>query len=316
MANENKKEFKIPNDVKDFASLTKKKYEKKYADPYMSKDEKKKAYYDMLIDELPAVIKLLVNYSNVREVVDMKHDVYERLFDKKLIKKITKIVENDIDEIENICLLPIIIYDVIKEANKVHSEELKDDEKAADFDLTDVVDLSRLILKKKLKKLVKAGVNEDLAFDVLSIIPSNSVLKNHGMYRLRQMMMVLYNYSKTVDIDFDKLIKYVVSSDYYPSLIAYLLLEKKSDYVNYDEKQKEFFNKVTDWCFNTMEGLEKEEIREILKTYFNYRKRDKQQNKDSNRRFFIGTLPADEFPNITKVVEKMKAADNTIEEFL
>lgn len=315
MANKQNKGFKIPEDVKLFASLTEKKYMKKYADDYDSKKQKKKAYYEMLISELPEVIKLLVFYSQVKEVIEIKHDIYARLFDKKLIKKITKIVDEDIDEIENITYFPIVIYDVIKEATMQHAKEKEEDPEAKGFDLSDLINLSNKILRKKMKKLEKHGISKELAFDCLSVVPTSKVLEK-GMYRMRLLMNVIYTHAKTEDIDIEQIMKYVVTSNYYPVIITYLLLERKSEFVNMDDKQKEFFNKVTDWVFNTLEEMDKTEIRQILISYFNARKRDKGQNKDSNRRFFLGSLPESDFPNITKVIEKIKSTDSSIEEFL
>lgn len=315
MSNKQNKGFRIPEDVKLFASLTEKKYMKKYADDYSSKKEKRKAYYEMLIGELPEVIKLLVYYSQVKEVQEIKHDIYERLFDKKLIKKITKIVDEDMDEVENILLFPIVIYDVIKEAAIQHAKEKAEDPEAKDFDLSDLISLSNKILRKKMKKLEKNGISKELAFDCLSVVPSTKVLEK-GIYRMRILMNVLYTHAKTEEIKIEPIMKYVVTSNYYSVIIAYLLLERKSEYVNLDDKQKEFFNKVTDWVFNTMEEMDKNEIKQILVSYFNTRKSDKTKNKDSNRRFFLSSLPENEFPNITKVIAKLKDVDSSIEEFL
>jgi len=315
MSNKQNKGFRIPEDVKLFASLTEKKYMKKYADDYSSKKEKRKAYYEMLIGELPEVIKLLVYYSQVKEVQEIKHDIYERLFDKKLIKKITKLVDEDMDEIENILLFPIVIYDVIKEAAIQHAKEKAEDPEAKDFDLSDLISLSNKILRKKMKKLEKNGISKELAFDCLSVVPSTKVLEK-GIYRMRILMNVLYTHAKTEEIKIEPIMKYVVTSNYYSVIIAYLLLERKSEYVNLDDKQKEFFNKVTDWVFNTMEEMDKNEIKQILVSYFNTRKSDKAKNKDSNRRFFLSSLPENEFPNITKVIAKLKDVDSSIEEFL
>lgn len=316
MSNNQKREFKIPDDVKTFASLTEKKYRKKYADEYEDKKDQKKGYYEMLIGELPEVIKLLVNYSHIPQVMELKSDIYERLFDKKLIKKITKRIDKEgTDEIENSELLPIIIYDVIKEASAQHAKEKEEDADAKPFDLSDLVSLSNLILRKKMKKLEKAGVSRELAFDCLSVVPTSKVL-DKGKYRMRYLMQVIYTHAKTEEIDFGTLMKYVVTQNYYQALIVYLLLERKSEYVNMDDKQKDFFNKVSDWVFNTLEEMDKMDIRETLLAYFNARKADKKNNKDSNRRFFIGTLPENDFPNITKVIAKIKDSDSSIEEFL
>ena len=301
----------------DFTKLTKKKFKKKYADDYMSKKDQKAAYYAMLAGELPEVLKLLTMYSNVDEVKEIKGVCYERIANPKFIKYLSKVVSKDPEEIKNIEYMPIIILDMIKLADaQSKAEKEEDPNDKSSFDLGSLVSLSKLINKKKIKKMEKAGIPSDLAFDVLSILPTNKLLGQHQMYRLKQLMQVLYAYAKTVDIDFGNIMKYTVNTEYYPAIITYLLLERKNEFVDLDDKQKAFFNKVTEWCLNTMNDLEKEEIREIFKAYFNTRKRDKAQNKDSNRRYFLSSIPVDEFPEVVKVLNKMKDADSTIEEFM
>jgi len=311
------KQFKIDDDVKLFAGMTKKKYKKKYASSSMSKKEIKKNYYKMLISCLPEVIKLLVFYPNVKEVTEIKDSIYEKLMEKEMIDAIEKDIEKyGIDDIENLNFLPVIIADAIKIAKEYYKEEKDSDPDAKDFDLNDLLDLSLEINKKKLKKFEKAGIPKEVAVDVLSVLPSSKLLEKNGVNRIKSVMSILYQHANTKEFKFEDVVKYAISSDYYPLLITYLLLEKKSDYVNYTDKQKEFFNKVTDWCFNTLENMDKTEINEILKSYFNIRKMDKQKNKDSNRRFFLSSLPESEFPNICKVLNKMKSINSGIEEFM
>lgn len=322
MSKNNKKGFEIPNDVRLFTGLTLKKYMKKYADEYSSKKKQKKGYYDMLICQLPEVIKLMVNYSHIKEVQEIRNEVYDRLFDKKLIKKITKLCEEDMEQIDYIELLPIIIYDVLKEAHKQHMKEKAEDENAKMFDVSDLVKLSNIILKKKMKKLSKSGVNKELAFDVLSTVPTSSIL-DKGAFRLKNLMAVLYVHAKTETIskeEFAAVVKHVVTPKNYPGFITYLLLERKSDYVTLDDKQKEFYHVVTDWAFKTLEEeFDEREIEQILKAYFGARKRDKAQNKDANRRFFLSSLPGDEkngYPKTVKVLNKLQSNDESIKEFV
>ena len=319
MSKNNKKGFEIPHDVTLFTGLTLKKYMKKYADEYAPKKKQKKGYYDMLICQLPEVIKLMVNCSHIREVQEIRNEVYDRLFDKKLIKKITEICEDDLDQIDYIELLPIIIYDVLKEAHKQYMKEKEEDKDAKAFDVSDLVKLSNVILKKKMKKLVKAGVSRELAFDALSTIPTSSIL-DRGAFRLKNLMGVLYVHAKTETISretFAAVVKHVVTPKNYPGFITYLLLERKSDYVTLDDKQKEFYHTVTDWTFKVLEeDFDEREIEQILKAYFTARKRDKSQNKDANRRFFLSSLPEGEYPKTVKVLNKLQSNDESIKEFV
>ena len=316
MKGNQKNKFKISKDVMMFAKTGKKKYVKKYADPYLKKKKQEKEYYDMLFDNLPEVIYLLVRYPNVEEVKQIKKSLINRMFRKKMVKKIAERLEADI-EIKNIELLPLIIYDVLKNAATLHEEEKKTNPDAKPYDLSDLVNLSNQINSKKMKKLQKSGISAELAFDCLSVMPTSDLMKEHKGFHIRQLMNVVYTHASTEELNIQAIAKYVVTRKHYPLFITYLLLEKKSDYVNMDDKQKEFFNKVTTWIFNTMENdLDKVETREILLAYFKARKDDKKLNRDSNRRYFLGSLPEDEFPKTTAVINKLKNSDSSIEEFL
>lgn len=314
--NNGNREFVIPTEVKNFMKMTKKKYTKKCGDGVWDKDDIASGYWEYMMDKVPYVINLFVNYGQRKEVKEIKEAVYEKLYSPKFIKKLKKIAEKDKDSIDNFELMAIMNLDVIREAAKQRETEKSAGREEKDFDLSDIVELSNILLKKKMKKLKKEGISDELAFDCLSVIPTTDIINDRNRFRLRQMMNVLYNYADRVDVDFEKILKYVVGAKNYGGMIVYLLLERKEDYIKLSEKQKEFFNKVTDWCFNTMEEMEKEEIREILKTYFNVRKRDKANGNDSNRRFFLGSLPESDFPKTYKVLQKIKDADSSIEEFL
>ena len=167
-----------------------------------------------------------------------------------------------------------------------------------------------------MKKLKKAGVPETVAFDALSVIPTSRALEKSQTYRIRTLFRVLYEHAKNEDFSIEPIMKLVIKSDYHAAVITFLLLEKKEIYVNYTDKQKEFFNKVTDWCFNTLEDFPKETINSVLRTYIKTRQNDKAQNRDSNRRFFLSSLPEDQFPKIVKVMNKIIEQDETVKEFL
>ena len=95
-----------------------------------------------------------------------------------------------------------------------------------------------------------------------------------------------------------------------------MLLERKEIYVQMSESQKEFFNGCTEWMFNQMENMNKSVIYEILQSYADVRKRDKSQNRDSNRRYFMNSLPETDFPKICKVLAKLKDDYAWVDEFM
>lgn len=312
---ENKGGFKIHEDVQKMAKATMKKFKKKNKDNYDGKKELKKAYYGLLLDFLPETISLLVRYSHIREVIEIKESLYEKLADPYFIKMLKNAVE-DKEEIENIELLPIVIRDMINYAKQQELEDKADGNETDHYDMSDLMELSQLILKKKIKKMRNAGIDEDVAFDALSVIPHKSVLKDKQInYRMRILMSVLYEHAKTKEIDFGKLITMLIPEEYANTVILFCLLERKDKFANFNDNQQKFFISINEWIFTMMEEMDRSRIEAILKQYVEQRKRDESQNRDGNRRYFIKSLPEDEYKNVTTVVKHMIEARPEIEKY-
>lgn len=313
------KEFKLNKDVSEMMKITLKKF-KKNNDFYESKKELKKAYYAYLTELLPETIWFLVKYGHYENHIDIKTSLYEKITDTKFIKTVKKLLK-DGEEIKNIELLPVIISDILREATK-HAEETKKEQgenssEEVTFDLSDLIELSKLILKKKIKKMVKSGIDENLAFDVLSIIPTPSILSKSPYYHVRMLFSTLYEHSKTKSIDFDKIMKILITEEYYAGVITFALLERKDKISNFNEKQQELFNKITEWCFNIMENvLDKSGVRTIITTYIQARQKDASQNNDTNRRYYLSSLPEKDYPKIIKIVNKIISEKPDVKKFL
>lgn len=302
----NKRGFKIPKDVDRLAKLNLKKFKKENKGYYDGKKELRKAYYVEMIDLLPETIQLLVRYGHIQEVREIKDKLYNKLTDKNLIKMILKMIKGG-DSFGNMEFLPVVIYDIIREANhQIEVEKENNPDVDIEFDLTDLLELSHTILKKKIKKMEKAGIPENVAFDVLSVIPDPDILKKSQFFRIRTLFSVLYEHAKKVDINFEKIIKILFKDDkYVPSLISFALLERKEKITNFMDGQKKLFNDITEYCFKTLEDMKKEDIYSVLKAYTESRIRDDRQGKDTNRRYYISSLPESDYPKILKVVERI-----------
>ena len=320
MASKNSKGngIKINNDAKDFASATLKKYKKHNGDYYDSKKELKNAYAQYLIELLPKTIEFVVKYGHIKqeEVQDTKTAIYAKINDPDFIKILKKEIKNG-NKIENIKLLPIIIKEILMEANRINSELIATDPNAKTYDMSDIIELSQLILKKKLKKAEKAGINSSIAFDVFSIIPTEDALASSQFYRIHSLYDCLYEHSKSKAVPFEEIIKLIAGEDYYPVFITFALLERKEKFTKLTDSQKTLYLDISTWCFKTMEkDLNKEEIEKVIKTYVTGRKKDESQQKDSNRRYALSTLSSDDYPRINKVIAKMVADDEGIKKYL
>lgn len=319
--NENRK-FTIPKNVEKLSKLTLKKF-KKENNYYDSKKELKKGYYDYIIDSLPEAIKFLIKYGHMECNKEVKEAIYEKICDPSFVKHLTKRLKDDRDIIaDSLELLPNVIYDIVREASK-HVPETKEvkegtnETKAEEaFDLADLTKVSKLILKKKIKKLTKAGIDESLAFDILSVIPTNKILEKSYYHHIRNFFVVLYQHAKEKEIDIDTIMKKVFSKDDMRLVIAFALLEKKSKLTTLNDKQKAFFNDITKYAFKKLEKYDKDDIMDVLKTYLKNRKNDERLGRDDARRLHLSALPAETYPNINKVINKLAKTNEDFKKYL
>ena len=320
MANTNNKNRKvhIPGDVKEFAKADFKKFKKRNSDYYDSKKELKQGYYLYLVDLFPPVIEFIVKYGYINndDVQQVKHQALAKINDMDFIKVVKKTIKHG-DDIENIKLLPIIIKEILMEAKKRNDAILAENPNGKIYDMSDLTELSYLILKKKMKKFEKAGIPASLAFDVLSIIPCKEALNSSQMYRIHALYDTLYEHAKTTQIDFDKLIDLAVDEDYHLACISFALLERKEKFSKLTDSQKTLYLAITNWCFNTMEKkLKKQEVYELINIYVKSRIRDDKNGRDSNRRYSLSSLSEEDYPRITTVVKRIIAEDDSVKKYL
>lgn len=296
---------KISRFAKDFATLDFKKFKKKEGKYYDGKKELKRAYYNRLIDDLPDAISFVVfdGYVDNKGVKEFKNAILTKIAsDEKFISYLTELVK-DGEDIDNIKLLPIIVKEILEAANIQNAKLREENPDAPVYDMSDLVELSKITAKKKIKKLIKAGANENMAFDIVSVLPAEAALAKSSAYRIRTLLTVLYDYAKTVNFSFGSIIKALVGEDYYPLVISVALLERKRKFAELEtDSQRAFYNDVTEWCFKTLEELDKGTIINVFDKYIKARYKDKY---DSERRYAMTLVSESDYPRIAKVVKKM-----------
>jgi hypothetical protein len=311
------KKIRINEDVREFAKLTLKKYKKENGNFFDSKKETKESYYMSLVDLLPEVIMFVVKFGHVQneEIQNVKTLIYQKLTDYDFIKVLKKELKNK-NKIKNIKLFPIIIQEILEEAKKVNDQLLAQDKNAETYRMDDIQELLQIILKKRLKKFAKAGIDTATSLDVLSIIPCDEALDISQFYRIKSFFDCLYEHVKGVAIPFETIMSLVTSEEYYPMFITFALLERKERFAKFTEAQKTLYVDISTWCFKTMEGLKSDAIKSIINVYINGRKKDDSQGKDGNRRYNLSTLVPDDYPKITKVINAMLSHDESIKKYL
>ena len=307
------KQFEFTKDVEKFIKRDieedLKKFVKKNKDYYDSKKECRKAYFRYLSELLPEVLHVLTKYGYRQEVQQIKGAVYSKLVNPEFVKVLTKMVKKD-EVVEGIELYPIVANDIIREIDAQYRENLKVNPDAGKPDVSDIVTLSRLILDKKIKKCVKKGIDENVAFDLLSIIPCKECMKDRQpMYRTRLFMEKLYQHASNKEIEMEPIVRYIYKDEYASNLIGFMLMERKDKTKNFNDMQMKFFIQCNEWLFNTLEEYDEESIRRILEAYINMRKEDEKSGKDCDRRYHISSLPDKDYPRIKKVVSILLKKD-------
>lgn len=307
---------KINQDALEFAKATFKKY-KKENDWYDSKKELKNGYFSYLTELLPKTLEWVVRSGHFKEedVQETKNNIYQKIVDPDYIKFLKKEIKND-NKIDNIKLMTIVVKEIVEQADKENAKNLEADPNAKLYDLTDLVELSCLILKKKIKKMKKAGIDAKLAFDVVSIIPTEDVLKYSHVYRINSLYTCLYEHAKAEEIPYKAIMETVIDEEYYPTFITFDLLEKKDRFSKLTEKQQELYVAISNWCFATMEKLSKDDISAIIQTYVSTRKKDDVNGKDARRRYSLTSLSENDYPKIVKVIKTYIADNPEAEKYL
>ena len=302
-------------EAEEFAKLSPKRYRKKYGggiddyDDYKKKKKKKKKidkdlYYTELLDRLaPDVIEWCLRYGFRPENQPLRDKVYARINDPKFLKWVNSYL-GEYKNLKDVRLLPVILRDIIIECDKRNHQ-------AANLCLT--------ILKKPMKKMVKKGIEERLAFASLAIIPHIDIMEYSPSFRLSTLVSGLYNYSKGASVSFGNVVHELFKKDetdrWIRALMVFVLLERKEKFGTLTDNQKKLYMDITTWVFKTLENSDKETIRIVLNDYVRARQRDDRAGKDTNRRYALSSLSEQEYKNITNVMKAMIFNDESIAKY-
>lgn len=313
--NEQPRKVKVNDDVKTFAKLTFKKYKKEMG--YSKGEDAKNDYRLYLIEMLPEVIDFLISYGHIPDenVQSIKNACFSKISDPKFVKTLRKEIKDDV-KIKNIKLLPIIISEMIVAIQKANAENAANNSGEV-YDVEDLVKLSQVILKKPLKKMDKEGIPEDLAFDILSIIPTEDALKKSSFFRVRSFFEVLFEHAKVKEnIPVDKIIKLVAGKDNYVMFIVFALLERKEVFGKLTDKQKVLYLAISNWAFDTLENeFDSEGRKDVFITYAKSRMRDAAKGKDSNRRFALTNLSETDYAKIHKTLNYVMSKNENMKPY-
>lgn len=302
----------VDPDVKEFAKANFKKFKKREGGADYSKKEIKKMYNAYLLDLLPETIKFCVRYGHINqdEIQNLKNKIYEKFIDDDFIKLVEKEIKKG-EDITNIKLFPIVVREILAITDRENKKRRAEDPNAKIWDLTKLADLSALILKKKIKKMTKAGIESTIAFDICSIIPTDKALLSSQHYRIKEFYAALYEIAKGKTVPFEVIMEHITKDSFYlPAFVLFALLEKKDRYSQLTDAQKDLYINITNWSLKTLESFSKQIIEETLTIYIKQRKKAESQGNDSRRRYDLQSLSEVDYPKISKVIKMIIARSN------
>lgn len=311
-------EFKIPKIVSKFANKTWKKYWKENKDVFDSKKDGLKEFCLYLQDMMPDVVEFLIRYGHINndEVKQVKNDCFAKIINEDFIKYLGKRIKKDEDYAKELKMFPILVREIGMAAEQENQKALAQNPQAAVYDMSDLYEISKKLMKKQMKKMMEIGISEEMAFDLLSLIPSPKAMQYSPVYRIRNLFNSLYEWSKAKAVPFKDIMNIIVKEEQYTNFIVFALLEKREVLSNMSDAQKNLYTDITTWCVETMEGMNPHDITEIINAYIKARNRDESNGKDCARRYNLGVLTAEDYPHINAVITRMVAENGDIQKYL
>jgi hypothetical protein len=169
------------------------------------------------------------------------------------------------------------------------------------------------ILKKRIKKVSKKlDLEKDIVKELLVIVPDKEAISDErfvGIYS-QKITRKLYALAKDIDLGLDetkqvkKLFKELFDENLIEAIAANILLERKENIKNFNDKQTAVWNLMTSFALETIEALKKKDIRELLEYYIGRRQKDAEKGRDFARRVQLSQVSED-YEKILSVVEDM-----------
>lgn len=304
----------ISEGVERFAKTSFKKFKKNYA---YSDDKKeiRKQYYDFLIDELPEAILFVVRYGHINDpkIQKAKIGVYKQIAEPGFAKKLNKILEHD--TIDGLELMPIVLKDIMLSIKQKNDQILHENPNGQIYDITPLAELCKTLLKKKLKKMEKKGIDTMLAFDLLCIVPAKKAIEISKFYRIRSFYDCLYEHAKTKPIPVKEIMS-VVAKNMEEAFLMFALLERREKFTKLNDRQKKVYSDISAWCFEELESYDASRIEDVIQVYINSRKRDDENGKDGPRRYALTAVAEGEYKKIAKTVQAISAKRPQFEKYL
>lgn len=250
----------------------------------------------------------ITNMTRNKVIAEKYQDFFAN---KKVAKTLTKVI--NMGEYKISPLLAVLLTDTLK--NK--GQEIDEDVVSIYLEI-----ISDMFSKRAKKISKKTDIDRTTIINLLMEypIPGDDASKcNYTLInRLIKKMYLLDGIEEKLTPDnIHILFNSIMGKDIY-RLVFNILLERKQNAEQLNEKQIEIWNKLTTFALETLNDLgKKSEIAEaISELYIHKRKKDAKRNNDFERRLHLFELSEDRYPKIVKACNLLIEKDENNKKFL
>lgn len=297
-----KKKIKVPKSVLDLR-MSPKKFAKKHGirlkGKGMSKSERKhnkkrlrKEYADCALSGLNKAVKILAeNPSEGKKIGKVKDGVDNIIANSEVMKSVAKMYRKSPENYPNMIYLPNMIMNTLM---YYQSESISDEEKEVgkSLDTEALIEFCEKILKKEIKRYRNLGLDDAVAYQVATVIPTTKLFKNNRQW-YRRLINELYSIATSQSVDVDLILKAICKIDkkkgipkkeFLEGFFSEFILQKSTNKAHtFTDTQKELHENLTDRALIYMDSLKSRKLRDMLKTYIKRRKTAESYKNDTKR---------------------------------
>lgn len=330
-----KKKIKVPKSVAELRMSPKKfakKHDIKLKGKHMSKRERKhnfkrlkREYSESAINGLNKAVKIIAENPDAKKIGKVKDGIDNIILNPDVMKRIAKIYKKHPDNYENLKFLPHMIMNTLL---YYKSDAISDEEKeiGKSLDAEALVEFCEKILKKEIKKYKKYGLDDDVAYQLASVIPTTRLFKNRLWYK--KLIQEMYTMAETKDIDIDKIFiailkvdkkKAMSKKEFLEGFFSEFILQKSSNKnAKWTDSQKELHEGLVERALVYLNDLKKSKLREILRRYIKRRKTAESYKNDGKRviKFIDHANSNSPYTTIKAVVQDLVSDNSSNELYL
>lgn len=332
----NSKKIKIPKSVLELR-LSPKKFAKKHdirlKGKGMTKSEKKyntkkfkKEYSEYSLTGLNKAVKILAENSSESKKLDKVKEGVDRIItNPEVMTQIAKLYKKNPESYTNMIYLPNMIMNTLIYYS---SDGISDEEKEVgkQLDTEALIEFCEKILKKEIKRYRKMGLDDEVAFQMATVIPTAKLFKNRQWYR--RLIQQMYDIAEKNEVDVDKILKAVCKidkknpiskKDFLEGFYSEFIMQKSSNkQKKFTDSQKELHENLIEHSLTYLDGIKPRKLRDILKTYIKRRKTAEQYKNDTKRviKFVDHASSNSPYTNIKATVQSLIEDDSNAELYL